>query len=119
VLLNKGSKPHGSSLTVLTLWDNKLIGGLPDTQGSMQVGVFELTCDHKGFEWGRGYLFDSLISSSLTVLTLWDNKLTGGGLPDTQGSMQVSQGIWVSNTCAMHLVASLQGWNNSSCCLPL
>jgi hypothetical protein len=70
-------------LKVLTLSGNKLTGGLPDTQGSMQVGsVVERTV---GF--GEG-----LLSSSLKVLTLSGNKLTGG-LPDTQGSMQVGHRV--------------------------
>lgn len=33
-----GEGPLSSSLRVLTLWDNKLSGPLPETQGGMQVG---------------------------------------------------------------------------------
>lgn len=85
-----GEGPLSGSLRVLTLWDNKLTGTLPGTQGGMQVGdshkharpygfsgMLRLTDIEKegaassvGQHLGAVFLLMVVFSNSMSVLTL-------------------------------------------------
>jgi hypothetical protein len=84
-------------------------GPLPEDWYQLPLEVVRLDQNLIEGELPPAWFGEGPLSSSLTVLTLWDNKLTGG-LPDTQGSMQVSLG-WVQGATLAPVVYA--------CALPL
>lgn len=80
------------SLLLLCLALPRLKGPLPEDWYLLPLEVIRLDQNLLEGELPPAWFGEGLLSSSLRVLTLWDNRLTGS-LPDTQGGMQVRAGV--------------------------
>jgi hypothetical protein len=81
-----------TGLKVLDIREHHISGPLPEDWYQLPLEEIRLDQNVIEGELPDAWFGEGPLSSSLRVLTLWDNKLTGT-LPDTQGGMQVGSAI--------------------------